>query len=802
VAEWQEEKDELMVPNDDVRSPCTSDLRARICIALAAMSIVGMALLTVILYGHFRVGLRHGVRERLRDIVSLAARQVDAAAHNALTAPKDEGNETYLRLRTDLQQIRDAATDVRFVYTMRRGPANEIVFVVDAETNPDEIAHLGEIYTEPGAALQREFATLTGPMVEDEFYTDKWGTWLSGYAPLYTAEGKRVGTIGMDIAASEVLAGERRFLFASFALFAATIPFLFLSSSALSGRLSAATARAQKALTRRVASERLISKVSSSLVQLDMAELDKGVECALSTIGAFTRTDRAYVFLFKDDGTRMDNTHEWCADGIEPEIEHLQDIAVDKELPWFARCIRNGDVCHVPDVTALPPEARPEREHFEAQGIQSLIVLPVAAEERLLGFLGFDAVRERRCWSADDQAMLGLVGECFAHVIARKQLEERLRQSEKMGVIGQLAGGVAHEFNNMLEVIIGYTELTLGDQDLAPSLHADLQEVLKAARRSACLTSQLLTFARKQVISPRVLDLNETVEMTLKILERLTGENIELTWQPCEGLWPVLMDPSQIDQILTNLCVNARDAVGDVGAVRIALKNAILDETGCIEHAAPSPGEYVLLSVSDNGCGMDRETVERIFEPFFTTKEIGKGTGLGLAAVYGIVQQNAGGASVRSEPGLGTTFEIYLPRHVGAASVVTNGGGAVLRGTETVLVVEDEPAVLRIAKRMLGKQGYRVLTAATPGEATRLVTAHASEIRLLITDVIMPETNGQDLAKSLLRLRPGLKCLFMSGYTADVIAQNGVFKEGTWFIQKPFSSRELGTKVREVLDAS
>jgi len=381
-----------------------------------------------------------------------------------------------------------------------------------------------------------------------------------------------------------------------------------------------------------------------------------------------------------------------------------------------------------------------------------------------------------------------------------RDLEERLRQSEKMEAIGQLAGGVAHDFNNMLEVIIGYTELTLDDQALAPSLHADLQEVLKAARRSADLTRQLLTFARKQVISPRVLDLNETVEGMLNMLRRLIGENIDLDWQPKEGLWSVRMDPLQIDQILANLCVNARDAIGDIGAVKIALRNVILDEATCINHAAPAPGEYVLLSVSDNGCGMDQKTVAQVFEPFFTTKEIGKGTGLGLAAVYGIVQQNAGGANIRSEPGLGTTFEIYLPRHVGAASVMTNGEGPAQRGTETVLLVEDEVAILKIVKRMLEGQGYTVLAAETPGEAVRLAREYAGEIRLLIADVIMPEMNGRDLAKNVLAIRPGIKRLFMSGYTADVIAHHGVLDEGVHFIQKPFARKALADKVREVLD--
>jgi PAS domain S-box-containing protein len=384
----------------------------------------------------------------------------------------------------------------------------------------------------------------------------------------------------------------------------------------------------------------------------------------------------------------------------------------------------------------------------------------------------------------------------------REKLQVELQQARKMDAIGRLAGGVAHDFNNMLEVIIGHTEFALDDVDPSQPIHADLREVIKAARRSADLTRQLLTFARKQVISPKVLDLNEAVRGTLKMLGRLIGENIDLEWEPQQGLWPIMMDPSQLDQILANLCLNARDAIADVGAITIRAENVVLDEASCSGQLRPAPGEYVVLSVSDNGCGMDQQTVAQVFEPFFTTKEMGRGTGLGLATVYGIVQQNRGGIDVCSEPGAGTVFAIHLPRHVGTATVAIDDEAAPApRGTETILVVEDELAILKMATRMLEGQGYTVLSAATPGEGIRLGTAHPGEIDLLLTDVIMPEMNGWDLAGSLLSLRPALSCLFMSGYTADVIAQHQVLRQGTHFIQKPFTTKGLSEKVREVLDA-
>jgi signal transduction histidine kinase/ActR/RegA family two-component response regulator len=361
---------------------------------------------------------------------------------------------------------------------------------------------------------------------------------------------------------------------------------------------------------------------------------------------------------------------------------------------------------------------------------------------------------------------------------------------------------IFHDFNNMLAVILGHAEMALLQVDPAQPLHADLEEIRTAAERSANLTRQLLAFARKQTVAPKVLDLNETVAGMLKLLQRLIGENIHLTWQPGANLWPVRVDPSQIDQILANLCVNARDAIADVGTITIETGNAVFDEAYCAAHPDAVPGEYVRLAVSDTGCGMDQDTLAHIFEPFFTTKGVGKGTGLGLATVYGIVKQNNGFITVYSEPGQRTTFTIYLPRQVGKAEQARLAGAAepALRGQETILLVEDEPVILELTTVMLERQGYTVLAASTPGEAIRLARERAGNIHLLMTDVVMPEMNGRDLAKNLLSLYPQLKHLFMSGYTANVIAYNGVLDEGVYFIQKPFSIKGLAAKVREALD--
>ena len=382
------------------------------------------------------------------------------------------------------------------------------------------------------------------------------------------------------------------------------------------------------------------------------------------------------------------------------------------------------------------------------------------------------------------------------------KLQDQLRQAQKMEAVGSLAGGVAHDFNNMLSVILGQTEMALVEAGPGMPLHDRLKEIQKAADRSADLTRQLLAFARKQTIEPRVLDLNTTIEGMLKMLRRLIGEDIDLAWLPGAGLGSVKMDPAQIDQVLANLCVNARDAIIGVGKVTIETENAELDQAYCSAHAGFIPGDYVMLAVSDNGYGMNEETLRQVFDPFFTTKELGKGTGLGLATVYGIVKQNNGFINVYSEPGRGTTFKIYLPRQ--AAGVVetdvVKSAELPLSHGETVLLVEDEPAILEIGREMLEQLGYGVLSAATPGEALALAREHAGEIDLLVTDVIMPEMNGRDLAEQIRPNRPGMRCLFMSGYTANAIAHHGVLGEGVHFIQKPFTIHGLAAKARTALD--
>jgi PAS domain S-box-containing protein len=387
-------------------------------------------------------------------------------------------------------------------------------------------------------------------------------------------------------------------------------------------------------------------------------------------------------------------------------------------------------------------------------------------------------------------------------VTENTRLQNQLLQARKMESVGRLAGGIAHDFNNMLGVILGHVEFTLEKIGENHDLSAGLKEIQIAAQRSADLTKQLLTFARKQIISPRPLNLNDTVESMLNMLRRLIGEGIDLVWKPAAHLWTVKMDPSQINQILANLCINARDAIAGVGRLTMETGRKTFDDAYCRRNQGFIPGDYVLLSVSDNGCGMDKETLKNLFEPFFTTKEVGQGTGLGLATVYGIVKQNKGFINVYSEPGHGSTFNIYLPRlaeeeeHSREVPIEKTAPG----GTETILVVEDEHAILKMTRMMLEQKGYTILTAATPAEALEKVKNHSGAVDLLLSDVVLPEMSGRDLAGQIMGRCPGIRVLFMSGYTADVIAHQGVLDDGVAFIQKPFSVADLTEKVRKVLD--
>jgi len=382
----------------------------------------------------------------------------------------------------------------------------------------------------------------------------------------------------------------------------------------------------------------------------------------------------------------------------------------------------------------------------------------------------------------------------------RKQLEEQLVHAQKMEAVGRLAGGVAHDFNNMLTVISGYNRMIIEELSPLDPLHGYAEEIGKAAERAGAITNQLLAFSRRQVIQPRVISVNTIVAQTEKMLRRLLGEDIQLALTLPEGVGNILADPNQIEQAIVNLAVNARHAMPTGGHIAIETGNVHLDEDYIKTHLGVRPGNFVMISVTDTGHGMDAATKQRIFEPFFTTKERGKGTGLGLATVYGMVKQSGGDIWVYSEPGKGTTFRLYFPRVAAAVTELKPGEqeSADRQGNETVLVVEDEKPVRDLTVRMLQQLGYSVLSAASGEEAIEIGHSYGSKISLLLTDVVMPQMSGRQVADALLATRPDLKVLYLSGYTGHTVIHHGVESDVN-FLPKPFSRDALSKKVDEVL---
>jgi signal transduction histidine kinase/ActR/RegA family two-component response regulator len=442
----------------------------------------------------------------------------------------------------------------------------------------------------------------------------------------------------------------------------------------------------------------------------------------------------------------------------------------------------------------------------------SLMFVPVRHGERVAGILSIQSYTPR-AYDPDDLAVLQTLADHCGSALERlrieealrserKILEEQLRQAQKMEAVGQLAGGVAHDFNNLLTAIIGNTELLLRTIDLEDRRRLDVLEIHRAAHRAATLTRQLLAFSRKQVLQPRIVDLNGVVAELTAMLRRIIGEHVELRLQLEPGLGRVLADPNQLEQVITNLAVNARDAMPSGGTLTI--RTATLDEAEVLPsspESSPLLGPLVELSVSDNGVGMDERTQARLFEPFFTTKELGRGTGLGLATVYGIVRQSGGHIRVSTRLHHGSTFTIYLPMAEGTAEpeIEAEGWADIPRGTGTILVVEDEDAVRYLACRVLRGNGYRVLEAADPAAALRIVQAEAQPIDLLVTDIVMPGMSGPVLAERLVAARPDLKVLYITGYAEEAIERQGALPAGGALLEKPFTAQQLADSVRQAL---
>ncbi len=553
-----------------------------------------------------------------------------------------------------------------------------------------------------------------------------------------------------------------------------------------------------------IAALALDDSIAAGDITLGLARINQVLSEAL-------QVERCSVWRLSEDESELQCLSICC----HREVNHNPGMRLKaSEYPGYFTAIRAHNLVSAADALQEPATREFRESYLEPLGIRSLLDAGIQMESKLIGLICLEHVGEIRRWRLDEEAFVGtaaaIVAQLFSNMnrrqaeAEREKLKTQLIQAQKMESIGRLAGGVAHDFNNMLGVILGHTEMALLRSDRSSPIRSGLKEIRIAAQRSADLTRQLLAFARKQTIAPKVLDLNHTVVEMKKMLQRIIGEDVDLIWKPGADLWPIRMDPSQVDQILANLCANARDAIAGVGWVLMETGNVVLDVDYCIRHVGSTPGEYVALVVSDNGCGMSKETMAHLFEPFFTTKEVGKGTGLGLATIYGVVKQNGGFIQVYSEPGQGTSFKIYIPRCSGASETAPAEGpvGLPTRGHETILLVEDEPAILDLCKSILESLGYHVIPAGTPLQALQLAEKYTGKIQLLITDIIMPQMNGKDLADKLVPLHSNLRHLMMSGYTANVIANKGILDDSRYFLQKPFSINKLAAKVREVLDAA
>lgn len=564
----------------------------------------------------------------------------------------------------------------------------------------------------------------------------------------------------------------------------------------------------EKKIARQIKFEKAVANASKQLLVEDESEfvVNDALEILLETSGV----SRIYIFEnFEDpsDGLCMKQTYEVCAADVAPEIHNpeLKHVIYSQGFERWQKVLSAGKNIkgHISDF----PQR--EREILGPQGIISILIIPIMVNGKWWGFIGFDENRFKREWVESEVTLLSTATEMFGRYFMRRisqkeraKLEIQLQQSQKMESIGLLAGGVAHDFNNLLTSITGNVSLALMDVSKEDPLRESLEQIRQAADSAALLTQQLLAFSRKQLISPKVTDLNVLIDHSFKMLGRIIGEDVNLRFHPHKSLGKVKVDHGQFEQILINLAVNARDAMPEGGNLTLETNNVSFDDSYSNTHTHVKPGEYVMIAVSDDGVGMSEDVRSRLFEPFFTTKPKDKGTGLGLATVYGTVKQNDGYIEVYSEKDEGTTFKVYFPKVEAQADAIEGleKSGDLPKGTEKILIVEDENIVRTIAAKALSRQGYNVYSAASGEEALNMFDDDDYEIDLLITDVIMPKMNGRELSEKILVNHPQIAVLFTSGYTENVIGHHGVLEAGINFIGKPYTPQALARKVREVLD--
>lgn len=555
----------------------------------------------------------------------------------------------------------------------------------------------------------------------------------------------------------------------------------------------------------------LIIDLAQCLVNVAPRKLDDGIVTGLTRMGVFFQADRACLFQLRDDGRTADNSHEWCAPGVSAQRENLQGLMLDADLPWLAKQLRHSAAVVIPLVADLPEAARGERDHFQAQQIQSLIAIPMMSGSALCGFLGLAAVSKPQDWPREAVALLLIMGDILAGALhrrgsddERRTLGEQLRHTQKMEAIGHLAGGMAHEINNQLMVVLNCAEFVRDTLHPDSQAAGDIAEIMKAGRRCQDVVRQVLAFSRKQTLAPQLTDLTDVAVSAPRLLGPTLGLNVELTVKPGIGLWQTMVDRRQIEQVLLNLILNARAAMPDGGQITIETANVQLDDDDderFVDTQDLRPGQYVMLAVTDTGTGMDQELTRHIFEPFFTTRSRANASGLGLSTVYGIVRQHDGFVAVETQPGAGSVFRVYLPRSRPGAvrpDPVSPAAPDIGSPARTVLLVEDEPTVRRTMSRILRQLDFRVVEARDGNHALAQMETLAQPLDLLVADIVMPGIAGTTVARKLRERCPGLRVVLVSGYPETEVLPAGTEHDRIVFIQKPFGKDTLVQTVEKL----
>ncbi|MCP4723897.1 MAG: response regulator [bacterium] len=563
--------------------------------------------------------------------------------------------------------------------------------------------------------------------------------------------------------------------------------------------------KSEEALQYRLGIEELLTNISTYFITLTDKELDNGINYALNYIGEFTNVDRSYLFQYKEDGQKIENTHEWCAQGVDPQIDRLKDIPTESII-WWMNNLKNFEIIYAPDVGLLPAEAEVEKNILKEQGIKSVLAVPLLYGKELLGFMGFDSVTDLKYWTNEDIDLLQAISDIIANSIQQKKsieekqkLETQLYQAQKMESIGRLAGGIAHDFNNILTSTMGYAEILkmkFDDQSTIEGQAVDV--ILRSSQKAGDLTKQLLSFSRDDVFNPVSLNANKLLKDCVRVSENIFEKTIEMHYSLVEDLHKVTADRNQLDQVFTNLLINAKDAMPDKGKISLSTENVTVDDQSSEMHIEMKSGDYVKISVEDSGIGIPLEIKDKIFEPFFTTKGVGKGTGLGLSMVYGIIKKHNGFINVESEPGRGTSFHIYLP--VSTRNITqANEDSTLYKGNSTILVVDDEINQRSLSQSLLARLGYEIITASNGKEGSDIYREKHDQIDLVILDVIMPDMPGKETFLEMKITNPDVKVIVVSGYS-----QNGkveeILKEGAIaFLQKPYRLHEISKVIRKTL---